>query len=352
MNPSDLKYCPSTLAEGFNTYSPSALRNMFFGKKVSHVLDFDAPDISEEVAEQFRQNSKTLSVSGAQFKQSLRLEKNKLRLTQPGESGQYILKPIPIRPPFGKPEELPANEHLTMQIARQVYDMGTADCAIIFFKNGEPAYITKRFDYNPDGGKIAQEDFASLSGLARDKDDSYKHRGSYEDIANIMKRHVAAYAVEIEKYFERVVFNYLFSNGDAHLKNFSLSQTPSGDYILSPAYDMIDTRIHIPSDSFFALSDGLFSGNFDTESFKALGFYAYDDFYEFGLRIGMMQTRVGKILKKYRTESRDTRDLINRSLLTVEVKAVYESHYDDRLRMLNNSYTKLIDPGQDGGRSR
>ncbi len=88
MNSIDLKYCPCTLAEGFNTYSPSALRNMFFGKKVSHVLDFDPPDASEEVAEKFRQNSKTISISGAQFKQSLILEKNKLRLTQPGESGQ------------------------------------------------------------------------------------------------------------------------------------------------------------------------------------------------------------------------------------------------------------------------
>lgn len=351
MNPSDLKYCPSTLADGFNTYSPSALRNMFIGKKVSHVFDFDAPDINEEVAERFRQNSKTLSISGAQFKQSLVLERNKLRLTEEGESGQYILKPIPIRPPFGKAEELPANEHLTMQIAKQVFGMDTAHCALIFFKNGEPAYITKRFDYIDDGKKVAQEDFASLSGMAKEKDsENYKNHGSYEDIARIMKTHMAAYAVEIEKYFERVVFNYLFSNGDAHLKNFSLSQTPSGDYVLSPAYDMINTRIHIPSDSFFALSDGLFSSGYDTESFKVLGFYAYDDFYEFGIKIGMMESRARKILDKYRTESKDTKGLISRSYLTDEVKALYKSHYDDRLRMLNNSYTKLIDLGQDAQR--
>ena len=350
MSPADLKYCPGTLAEGFNTYSPSALRNMFFGKKVSHVLDFDAPDMSEEAAERFRQNSKTLSISGAQFKQSMVLEKNKLRLTKEDERGQYILKPIPVRPPFGKAEELPANEHLTIQIAKQVFGINTANCALIFFKNGEPAYITKRFDYNDDGpptslgqAKIAQEDFASLSGLAREKDgEGYKNQGSYEDIARIMKKHMAAYVVEIEKYFERVVFNYLFSNGDAHLKNFSLSQTLSGDYVLSPAYDMINTRIHLPSDSFFALSDGLFSGDYDTESFKVLGFYAYDDFYEFGVKIGMMESRVRKILDKYRMESKDAKALISRSYLTNEVKVLYESHYDDRLRMLNNSHAKKI----------
>lgn len=343
MNSADLKYCPCTLAEGFNTYSPSALRNMFFGKKVSHILDFDPPDVSEEVAETFRQNSKTISISGAQFKQSLVLEKNKLRLTQPGESGQYILKPVPIRPPFGKTEELPANEHLTMQIAKQVYGINTAECSLIFFKNGEPAYITKRFDYNGDGVKIAQEDFASLSGLAKGKDgEEYKNQGSYEDIAHVMKRHVGAYAVEAEKYYERVIFNYLFNNGDAHLKNFSLSQTRSGDYVLSPAYDMIDTRIHIAADSFFALRDGLFSEDYTTESFKVNGFYAYDDFYEFGRKLGLLESRIVKALDKYRNENGDTRNLISRSFLGADAKILFESHYADRLKMLNNSYAKKI----------
>ena len=52
-----LKYCPGTLAEGFDTYSPTCLRNLFNGKKVSHVLPFESPQKSEKdiavVAEQF-----------------------------------------------------------------------------------------------------------------------------------------------------------------------------------------------------------------------------------------------------------------------------------------------------------
>ena len=138
------------------------------------------------------------------------------------------------------------------------------------------------------------------------------------------------------------MFNYLFNNGDAHLKNFSLSQTPSGDYVLSPAYDMIDTRIHIASDSFFALRDGLFSEDYTSESFKVNGFYAYDDFYEFGRKIGLMGSRIVKALDKYRNENGDTRDLINRSFLGAEAKTLFESHYADRLKMLNNSYAKKI----------
>jgi serine/threonine-protein kinase HipA len=338
MNLNDIKHCPCTLSEGFNTYSPAGLRLLFNRKKVSHILEFNAPKSDEEVAEKLRQNSKTLSISGAQFKQSLVLENNKLRLTEPGEAGEYILKPIPFSPPFGKEEELPANEHLTMQIAKQAYRIPTAECALVFFKNGEPAYLTKRFDNAKNGIKIAQEDFASISGKSKEKDgENYRSTGSYEDIARQMKKHVAAYAVEIEKYFERIVFNYLFSNGDAHLKNFSLQQTHRGDYLLSPAYDLIDTSIHIPADSFFALEEGLFSNDYETESFKASGFYAYDDFYDFGLRIGMLEKRVKDLLDKYRNKNDHTINLVQRSFLSRPAKELYTSHYFDRLKMLNHS---------------
>jgi serine/threonine-protein kinase HipA len=337
MNLQDLKYCPCTLAEGFDTYSPAGLRLLFNRKKVSHTLEFNAPRLDEEVAEKMRQNSKSISISGAQFKQSLVLDHLKLRLTEPGERGQFILKPIPIRPPFAKEDELPANEHLTMQIAKQVFGIRTAECALVFFQNGEPAYITKRFDYNKDGSKIAQEDFASISGRSKEKDgESYRNSGSYETIAKSMKKYVAAYAVEIEKYFEQLIFNYLFCNGDAHLKNFSLQQTPSGDYVLSPAYDLINTSLHISFDSFFAMEDGLFDNDYETESFKALGFYAYDDFYEFGLKIGMRANRVKTTLDKYRKPNDQILNLIQNSFLTQPAKDQYFSLYSDRLKMLNN----------------
>lgn len=343
MNLNEIKNCPCTLSEGFNTYSPAGLRLLFNRKKVSPILAFNAPKMDEQVAEKLRQNSKSISISGAQFKQSLVLENHILRLTEQDESGEYILKPIPFNPPFGSEEELPANEHLTMQIAKQVYGITTAACGLVFFKNGEPAYITKRFDYAKDGSKIAQEDFATISGRSKEKDgETYRNSGSYEDIANQMKKYVAAYAVEIEKYFERIIFNYLFSNGDAHLKNFSLQQTQSGDYLLSPAYDLMDTSIHIPTDSFFALEEGLFSNNYHTESFNILGYYAYDDFYELGLRIGLLENRIKNIMNKYRTNNSETINLIQHSFLSPPTKEIYTSHYLDRLRMLNHSFSKKI----------
>ena len=137
MNLNELNNCPGTLAEGFNTYSPGCLRNLFNGKKVNHVLPYEPPQQSEEVAEQFMENRKCLSISGVQEKLSFLLEKNQLRLTNEGEQGTYILKPMPRD--LKKVDQVPANEHLTMQIAKQVYRINTAENAIIFFKNGQIA---------------------------------------------------------------------------------------------------------------------------------------------------------------------------------------------------------------------
>ena len=72
-----------------------------------------------------------------------------------------------------------------------------------------------------------------------------------------VKKFVPAWRVEIEKYFSLVVFNYLFSNGDVHLKNFSLLESSNGDYLLSPVYNLVNTRLHV-DDKEFALNKGLF----------------------------------------------------------------------------------------------
>ncbi len=251
----EIKYCPGTLAKGFDTYSRTCQNKLFQGKKVNHVLSYDSPTSNPETDELFEENRKRMSISGVQEKFSVLLEKNKLRLVNEGERGEYILKPIPSA---GKnSDQMPANEHLTMQIARQIYGIDTANNALIFFRDGASAYITKRFDISEDGFKIAQEDFASLAERTpQTHGEHYKYLGNYLELFQLMKTHVPAYIVEAPKLFKILVFNYLFSNGDAHFKNFSLLETSMGDYLLSPAYDLLNSRIHV-EDKDFALEVGL-----------------------------------------------------------------------------------------------
>lgn len=255
----EIKYCPGTLAKGHTTYSRACLSKVFRGRKVNHILPYDSPATNSDTDELFNDNRKRMSISGVQEKFSMLLDKNKLRLINEGEQGEYILKPIPSA---GKrPECMPANEHLTMQIAKQAFGIEVAENALIFFKNGSPAYITKRFDLKEDGSKLAQEDFASLSGRTpQTHGEHYKYSGNYLELFEIMKKFVPAYLLEGPKLLRVLIFNYLFSNGDAHFKNFSLIETSMGDFKLSPAYDLLNSRVHM-EDKDFALEDGLLPKN-------------------------------------------------------------------------------------------
>lgn len=330
--PFSIEVCPGTLAEGFSTYSPSCLRNLFNGKKVSPILPYDPPQQSEEVTEQFIENRKRISISGVQEKLSLILEKNRLRLTKAGEQGTYILKPVPRD--LKKVEQVPANEHLTMQIARQVYGINTAENALIFFKNGTPAYLTKRFDIKSDTEKWGKEDFATLAGKTSDSaGPNYKYTYSYEEMGGLIRQYVPAWRVEIEKFFVLVVFNFLFSNGDAHLKNFSLLESSQGDYLLSPAYDLINTRLHV-DDTDFALDKGLFVDDFKSEAYKKNSHANQADFIEFAKRIGVNEPRIEKLLHPFLARQALVESLIQRSFLSEPAKRGYLLDYQTKRNYL------------------
>ncbi len=327
-----IKYCPGTLAEGFDTYSKTCLRKLFFGKNVSHILPYDPPHVNESDGELFIQNRLRISISGVQEKLSLILDKNNLRLTNEGEQGNYILKPIPRD--LLKTDQIPANEHLTMQIASQVYGITTAENALVFFKNGEPAYITKRFDVKNDGTKWGKEDFATLAGKTIENDgQNFKYNFSYEEVAELIQKYVPTAIIEMEKFFSIIVFNFLFSNGDAHLKNFSILETKDGDYKLSPAYDLINTRIHV-HDTDFALDRGLFKDNYQSQRKKNTGKTSLEDFTEFANRLNIQESRRIKLMEPFIQKQPLVETLIQHSFLSEQTKRAYLLLYQTKRNQL------------------
>ena len=322
-----LQNCPGCLAEGFDTYCKKCLKKLFDGKKISHVLNFSRPEFNSAKLER----GSKLSISGVQVKHSLRLDNDDLILTE--KNGQYILKPFPAGQ-FEHLDQLPANEHLTMQLANQVYNISTAFNGMIFFQDDEPAYITRRFDVSDKNKKLLQEDFAQISQRTEETHGkNYKYDFSYEEIAEFMKKYVNAYPVEVEKYFKVILFNYLFSNGDAHLKNFSLQRNELyGDYLLTPFYDLLNTSLHVPGERDTALE--LFKDGFQTEAFKAGSKYTREDFEEFGRRIGLANIRRKKIINEITSQNYEVINLISQSFLNDELKAKYLQKYLERLNRI------------------
>ena len=329
----DVTVCPGCLKVGETSFCRKCRRNIFHGKKIDHVLPFSRPDYNRVKIEQ----AGRISISGVQTKHSLRLSGNRLELTDRG--GQYILKPIP-QGPFENLEHMPANEHSTMQLARQIFSIPTAECAVVFFnEDNSPAFLSKRFDVLPDETRLRQEDFAQIARMSEETHGSnYKYDISYEEIALLMKQYISAYQIEVEKFFNLILFNYLIHNGDAHLKNFSLyyNAAQHNTYLLTPAYDLLNTRLHLPNETAMALS--LFKADYQTESFKRNGFYARDDFFEFGIKIGIPEKRVNRFIDNIVAHKNEMGELLQKSFLSEGLTEQYLEMISDRMKALSYSF--------------
>ena len=328
----DLTVCPSILQEGYDTYSPIARRTLFDGHAVSHIFSEASPDTGTVEANEAVKSIGRISLSGAQPKFSIVVDDDKLRYIREGEQGAFILKPRPTAYQIINRDFCVANEHVTMQIASQVYGIETAANALCFFDDGTPAYITRRFDVHSKG-KYKQEDFAALLGYTKDNAGSnYKYdKASYEECAEVIHRYVKATLIDIRRFFRIILFNFVTLNDDAHLKNFSLIER-NGEYRLSPAYDLINTSLQLMNPHIFALDKGLFK---EGMAFSDTHTISRSDFEEFGKRIGLPIKVIKQEIDMFAAEQPLVKELLGRSFLSPSLQKQYWMAFDYRRKMLN-----------------
>ena len=307
-------------------YCKKCLKNVFDNRKIKP-LGFDKNGFYEQ-----REKAKNrMSISGVQPKVSLVFNEEDALLIPVDKDGEYILKPAPKDEGLKNLSDLVPNEHLSMQISKQVYGIKTADCALIEFNDKELAYITKRFDYTSGfESKLDQEDFASaLEYSEQIQGENYKYDGSYQECGELVRDHTAASVIMVEEFFKRVVLNYLIGNGDAHLKNFSF-YFPEGSQsrILTPSYDVVYTRLHV-SDSDMAMD--LFKDDYEPIKTQALGYQTFIDFDEFADALEINSRRKEKIFKNFFDSKEAVLNLIGRSYMSEEGKASYSDFFLERL---------------------
>ncbi len=326
-----LRVCPSTLAKGYETYSPKAIKLLFDGEKVSHIFPGLSPlNNTKEAKEAYKQVGR-ISLSGVQSKLALVADNGRFRFAYEGERGTFMLKPKPTASFLYDKDDCPANENVTMQIASQVYHIETAANGLVFFEDDDVAYVTRRFDIFS-GGKYQQEDFASLMGYTKaDGGSDYKYaNSSYEECAGVIRKYVKAAQVDVLRFFRVVVFNFIYMNDDAHLKNFSLINR-AGEYRLSPAYDLINTSLHLSLPRMFALDNGLFKEGMQMSDTKSVG---RKDFEEFGRRIGLPDRLVKRELDTFCVRYPLAKELIQNSFLSDNNKKSFWLGTDYRRKML------------------
>ncbi|WP_317186824.1 HipA domain-containing protein [Devosia sp. BK] len=117
----------------------------------------------------------------------------------------------------------------------------------------EIALVVERFDRTPEGSKLRLEDFAQILAKPRGAKYDGKYASSYEEVAEVIKRHSSRPIIDLDKLFRRLIVFAALANCDAHLKNFSLLEDKDG-LRLSPVYDVLNTALYENLDRNFGLS--------------------------------------------------------------------------------------------------
>ncbi len=210
-----------------------------FGSKDPPLVHFCSDDIHRLAVNIVLSQS---TISGVQKKLSAHIQKiasEGSRMTLVGLWGDYILKPSSEEFPL-----LPVVEDCTMNVT-ETFGIEVMKHGLIKLASGELAYITKRHDREKSLPVYHMEDGCQLTETLTE----YKYRSSMEKLGKCIRTIATNSQLDLIKYYEMVVVSFLTGNADMHLKNFSVSYRDRNKVALTPAYDMVSTRLLIPEQS-------------------------------------------------------------------------------------------------------
>ena len=309
-------YCYQELEEGIVDFHPACARK-FFGSETAPLLPYTRDNMSELARQVIRTSA---SVTGVQAKMSLDVNrggKNEpAKFTIVGLWGKYIFKPQ-----SGKYHCLPELEDLTMKMA-EAARIRTARHTLIRLADGELGYLTLRMDRGPKGEKISMLDMCQLSNRLTE----HKYYGTYRQLADTVKKYSSAPLLDVQRFWEMVLFSWITGNSDMHCKNFSLIDTGGGEYALAPAYDLLAVLLADPEDTeemamTFAVGGG--KSGFDRSTFLS----AFT-------QSGIPSAVADKMIERMKGYLPIWKELIARSFLPEKMKADYCRLLDNRIALL------------------
>lgn len=305
-------YCYNALNNSEKDFH-AACSKKIFGQATAPILPYSEEDL-EPLAKEII--SSQTAVTGVQAKLSLHISANKnkaeeKRFSIVGLWGAYILKPPTILYP-----QLPEVEDLSMHLA-EIAKIRTADHSLIRLASGNLAYITKRFDRTKIG-KIAMEDMCQLSERMTED----KYHGSYEQIAKTILKFSKSPMLDVINFFELVLFSYITGNADMHLKNFSLLDHDKLGMTLSPAYDLVNTKLVNPKDD----EELALTLNGKKKKIKK------HDFIKAMSTLNLDNKQQENIFNKFQKAMPEWLTFIDRSFLSNEYKKEYKAIVAERLK--------------------
>ena len=310
-------YCYQELEEGLVDFHPSCARK-FFGSETVPILPYTRDNMSELARQVIRTSA---SVTGVQAKMSLDVNrggKNEpAKFTIVGLWGKYIFKTQSAKYPC-----LPELEDLTMKMAEAAH-IRTVRHTLIRLADGELGYLTLRIDRGKKGEKISMLDMCQLTNRLTE----HKYYGTYQQLAETIKKYSSVPMLDVQRFWEVVLFSWITGNSDMHCKNFSLIDTGNGEYVLSPAYDLLAVLLADTADTeemAMSFSIGGEKSGFNRTTFMTA-------FTESGISVTVSE----KMIERMVTHVPKWKELIGLSLLPEKMKIDYCTLLDKRKSALD-----------------
>ncbi|RPI19036.1 MAG: type II toxin-antitoxin system HipA family toxin [Ignavibacteriae bacterium] len=283
--------------------------NKLFGKNFYPKFEYQFNDIVNLSNVNIKSG---ISIPGVQPKVLLHIENKSL--VPSIELSEFILKP-----PQALYPQIVELEDITMHLA-SLCKIKTAEHGLLRLKSGELVYLTRRFDRYK-GKKIAVEDLCQLSETYTEN----KYHTSMEKIGKTILKYSDFPGIDILLYFERTIFFFLTGNADMYPKNFSLITEIPGQIKLSPAYDLLPSKLVIPEDKEeMALSLNDKKSNFTK-----------NDFITFARNLGINDKVITNTFDEFKKYVPLMLDFLDKGFLSEYMVKEYKKLIEERANRLN-----------------
>ncbi len=168
------------------------------------------------------ENGLRLSLAGVQQKLAVIYQNEQIHLSKGDAPTTHILKP-----PLQRLEDSYFNELFCMRLAHAM--VFETPHTFLYWTEETPCYLVERYDriHHKDGSiqRLHQEDFCQALGIVPEQ--KYESEGgpSIQACLTLLDDASLHPAKDKMSFIERIIFNYLIGNTDAHGKNFSFCMT-------------------------------------------------------------------------------------------------------------------------------
>ena len=154
----------------------------------------------------------------------------------------------------------------------------------------------------------------------------HKYYGTYQQLAETIKKYSSAPMLDVQRYWEVVLFSWITGNSDMHCKNFSLIANGKGEYVLSPAYDLLAVLLVDPGDTEEMAMSFTVGG--------AKNGFSRDTFMTAFTQSGIPAVVANKMIERMRGYLPQWLPLIQSSFLSDNMKEAYKKLLIERLKLL------------------